>query len=397
MKKMKCFIALLALTLFCTGCAREEEEKKDSFAELKEEISVEMEAAKGGKYENLNILCDEVRLPESEEIKEMRFPIYEFTSKMTVKEKADFYKNVVYPKILDLEDVKPEGVQAHYGMTENAEWLTGDYTYLMEHAEELERDDIELWWIYEDDENYDSIETMPEGMCFNISLGTLGRVFERNSPFVYGSCEVVKTYNCYTDDLSDSYLLMDGTQKTVAEGKAEIEAYLDAHYPLVGEDNGVRNEVYEIEVKKVPDTEYYIFDAGRTFSYEGIKVKEHMGMDAAGEVSVMAEAVLCESNKVDITLGFINCFEKGSVAKVYEAYLPFVEVMENVSYYMTKGTSFDVRDIAIEYRMFCEEEGEESYYKWVPYWVFYMENPNDDSQIRVYVNIETGEVESFQY
>ena len=392
MKKMKCFVALIVLALLCTGCAREEEEKKDSFAELKEEICVEMEAAKGGKYENLNILCDNVRLPESEKIKEMRFSEYEFTSNMSLKEKVDFYKNVVYPKILDLEEVKLECVQAHYGMAEDGTRLTGDYTYLMEHAEELEQDDIQLWWFYEDDENYYSIDTMPEGRCFNISLGTLGRLMESNSPWITGGWEVVKFYNCYCDDLSDAYLLMDGTKKTVAEAKAEIESYLDAHYPLVGEDNGVRNEVYEIRVKKVPDTEYYIFDAGRTFSYEGIRVKEIT--NGAVDDGVMAQAFLCESNKVDISLGLVNCFEKGSVINVYEEYLPFAEVMEIVSFYMTKGTTFNICDIAIEYRQFGEVVEEKKYYNWVPYWSFLVENPNDDSQIRVYVDIETGDVVS---
>lgn len=238
---------------------------------------------------------------------------------------------------------------------------------------------------------------MPEGRCFNISLGKLGRFFDRNSAFVYGNCELVKTYNCYLDDLSDSYMLMDGTQKTVAEGKAEIEAYLDAHYPLVGGENEVRNEVYEIQIRKVPNTEYYIFDAGRTFSYEGIRVKELTDVSIEGEVGVMAEAILCESNKVDITVGLVNCFDKGSVVKVYEEYLPFAEVMEIVSFYMTDSTIFHVRDIAIEYCMFGEVIEEKVYYNWVPYWSFLIENPNNDSYIRVYVNMETGEAQSFQY
>ena len=393
MKKVKYIMTLLIMVLLFTGCSKEDE-KKNSFAELKDEINVEMEAAKAGKYKNLNILCEEVRLPESEEIKAMRFPIYEFTSKMSLKEKLDFYKDKIYPKILELQEVKLECIQAHYGMLEDGTRLTGDYTYLMEHANELEQSDTQLWLIYEDDESYHTIETMPEGVCFNIGLGTLGKVFGRNSTWIYGDCDLVKTYNCYTDDLSDSYLLMDGTKKTVAEGKAEIEAYLNSHYPLVDVDNGVRNEVYEIDIKKVPDTEYYIFDAGRTFSYEGIRVKEHTDTGAAGEVGVMAEAILCESNKVDITVGMVNCFEKGSVARVYKEYLPFAEVMETVSFFMTQNTKFDVLDIAIEYRMFSEVVEEKEYYNWIPYWSVLMENPNDDSLVRVYVNIETGEVES---
>ena len=73
MKRFGYLLLVLMMVLLCTACGKEEE-KKGSFDELKAEITAEMEAAKGGKYENLNILCDEVRLPESEEIKEMKFP-----------------------------------------------------------------------------------------------------------------------------------------------------------------------------------------------------------------------------------------------------------------------------------------------------------------------------------
>lgn len=396
MRKAIYVLSMILVLLFCTGCGKEDEEKVFSFTELKKEINAELEEAKNGKYENLNIVCDEVHLPESEQLKEMRFPVYEFTSNMSLKEKLDFYKDVIYPKLLDLEEVNPACIMAGMGVLEDGTRKYGDYTYLMEHAEELEQDEsIQLWMRYEDDENYHAIETMPEGICFNLSLGTLGKLSGHNSPFGASNYEEVKQYNCYMDDLSDSYPLMDGTQKTVAEAKAEIEAYLDAHYPLVGEDNGVCNEVYKIIVGKIPNTEYYVFDAYRTFSYEGIRVKEHTDAAARNEVGVMGQALLCESNKVDILLGLVNCYEKGMVAKVYEAYMPFADVMEGLSYYMTGDTVFDIVYIGIEYRMFTETEGDKSYDNWIPYWSFRLENPNDDSVIRVYANMETGEMESY--
>lgn len=363
------------------------------FTKLKEEIRVEMEVAKEGKYENLNILCDEVRFPESGQIKEMRFSRYEFTKGMSLKEKLVFYKDIVYPKLFDVESVKTECVMAWINRRNEYAPEYKDYTYLMEHADELERDEnLEIYIKYIDDEAYQTVETIPEGICFNLGLGKLSRLNEENSPFSASDYESVKVYNCYSDDLSDAYPLMDGTLKTVAEAKKEIESYLDAHYPLVGEDNGVRNEVYEIEVGKIPNTEYYVFDASRTLSYEGCRVREYSTKRLHNEVVVMAQAFLCESNKVDALYGFVNCFEKGSVAKVYEEYASFADVMENVSLHMTKNIKFDVIDIAVEYRMFSERDGEESYYRWVPYWSFLMKNPNNNSLARVYVNIETGKV-----
>ena len=96
MKKMKYIIALLVLALLFTGCSKEDEEKKGTFAELKEEVNEEFQLEKDGTYENLNILCNEVILPETDELKVMRFPVYTFTKEMTLKEKLGFYKNVVF-------------------------------------------------------------------------------------------------------------------------------------------------------------------------------------------------------------------------------------------------------------------------------------------------------------
>lgn len=396
MKKTIYVLSMIMVLLFCTSCGKEEEEKKFSFAELKAEINAELEEAKNGKYENLNIVCEEVRLPESEQLKEMRFLAGSVIDDMSFKEKLEFYRDVVYTKVLDIEAVDTsclliEMINLNGGGREKL-----DYSYALEHAEEIEDiTNVRISIRYKDYEAYHSAESTPEGVCFNLSQGKLGKLNGSTSPFSACDYELVNVYNCYLDDLSDSYPLMDGTQKTVAEAKAEIEGYLDAHYPVVGDDNDIRNEVYEIKVGKISNTEYYVFDAYRTFSYEGIRVKEVTGKELENETGVMGQAFLCESNKVDILLGLVNCFDKGSVTKEYNEYLPFADVMDIVSSYLTGKTVFDIRDIGLEYRMFTEVIEEKTYYKWVPYWVFIAENPNDNSSIRVYINIETGEAESY--
>ena len=391
MKKMKYIIALIVLALLFTGCSKEDEEKKGSFAELKEEVNEVFQLAKDGKYENLNILCDEVILPESDELKVMRFPVYTFTKEMTLKEKLEFYQNVVYPKILDIDKVDEKNIVDMYSYDFDTKTFSRDYAYMMEHLDELE--DSALVG-YSTNEEYKCVETIPEGVCFNLSLGVIGEIMKDALPFGAGYFEEVKTYDCDRDDLSDSYLLMDGTKKTVADAKLEIETYLNAHYPIVGEDNGIRNEVFEITVRKIPDSEYHIFDAKRTFSYEGICTREYAKNRLQNEYTVMGQAFLCESGKVDLLFGFVNCFDNGSVSKVYEEYLPFEEVMARLSYYMTDETVFDVEHIGMEYRMFTETVDNKTYYNWIPYWMFRVKNPNDDSLISVYINIETGEIES---
>ena len=393
-KKSILIFVLVSCLVFCTSCSNEKKETKiESFQKLKQEINTELEETKTGKYPNLKVTCTEIRLPESESIQSISFPIYAFTEKMNLEEKLVFYKDMIFPKLYDVETIDSshiidltskddENEERHYFY---------DYNYMLEHLEELEQ--VSRIGYY-NKEAYQFLETSPEGVCFNISQGVIGTLDNNCSPFTTIDFEEVKTYNCYLDDLSDSYLVIDG-QKTVAEAKVEIETYLNNLYPLVGEKNGIENEVYEIIVMKIPNTEYHVFNAVRTLSYNGIRVKEECDTRLESEVGVMGQAILCESNKVDITLGFVNCFEQGSVIKDYKEILPFSEVMERLSYYLTGDTTFNIGYIGLEYRMFTEVVDEVTYYNWIPYWSFLAENPNDDSVIRIYMDMETGDMQSY--
>lgn len=389
-KRIRLFAVVLCVAL-CTACGDEMEQEKNSFQELKAEVSTELEAAKNGKYENLNITCDEVRLPKSGSIQSMKFPIYTFTKNMTLHEKLDFYKDEVYTKMYDLETVDGKCVIDIDSKVYEADgfYYKQDYNYLIEFAED---DNREIYIGYYNAEKYQFMETIPEGICMNVSFGTLGTMFQNKSPFLASDWEMVKSYDCYLDDLSDSYLLMDG-EKTVAEAKVEIEQWLDVHYPLVGEDNGIRNEVYQISVRKIPNSEYHVFHARRTLSYDGLRVREYVSMGLPSENGVMGEAYMCESGKVDLMMGFVNCFEKGNVIKDYEEFISFEEALSSLSYYLTDDTKFNVGYIGMEYRMFTEKVENTVYYNWIPYWCFLMENPNDDSMLRIYMNMETGEFE----
>ncbi|MBR4027564.1 MAG: hypothetical protein IKJ01_08450 [Lachnospiraceae bacterium] len=401
MKKSSYIVVLIFVLCFCIGCSNQEEKEqknteevgKQTFQTLKQEIDIELEEAKEGKYSNLKVTCADIRLPENESIQSISFPVYTFTKKMNLEGKINFYKDVILPKLYDGETIDSNqiiDVNSRDHQKEE-EYYAYDYHYMLEHLEELE----ETARVgYYNKENYQFMETAPEGVCINISQGVIGALDNDSSPFATIGFEEVKTYNCYLDDLSDSYLVIDG-QKTVAEAKEEIETYLNNLYPLVGEKNGIENEVYEIIVMKIPNTEYHVFNAVRTLSYNGIRVKEECDTRLESEVGVMGQAILCESNKVDITLGFVNCFEQGSVIKDYKEILPFSEVMERLSYYLTGDTTFNIGYIGLEYRMFTEVVDEVTYYNWIPYWSFLAENPNDDSVIRIYMDMETGDMQSY--
>ena len=264
-----------------------------------------------------------------------------------------------------------------------------DYDYIYDHFEEF---DDAVVISYYDFANYQQMYTAPEGLCVYINQGVLGKLLGSHSMFATQGEEIVKEYNCYLDDLSDSYMLLDG-EKTVAQAKQEMEAYLDAHYPLFSTDTGIKNLIHSITVHRIPDTEQYFFHAVRTLSYNGIPVRlqEDTNM-RADEIGVMGEADICESNKVDVTLGFVDGFSTPTVIKSYEEIIPFTEIMDRVAYYLTDDTKFDITRIGLEYRMFMETKEDATYYNWIPYWSVWAENPNDDSTIVMYVDIETGEI-----
>ena len=365
---------------------------KESFQKLKTDIDAILATAKNGKYENLNIICDEVHLPQGDAIQAVKFPVYEFTKNMTLREKLYFYKNTVFTKLYDMETVDGKYVvDLESRINKNgSRFYEHDYDYFMQLTEAPEN---EVTIGYFNGEKYQFTETLPEGVCLNASFGTLGTMFQSPSPFLAGEWETIKVYDCYLDDLSDAYLLMDGTPKTVAEAKAEIEQWLDAHFPLAGKDNGIRNEVYQISVQKIPDMEYHVFHAWRTLTYKGIRVREFVDIRLPYEMGVMGEAFMCESGKVDLMMGFVNCFDQGSVIKTYEDVISFGEVLNGIAYHLTEDTKFNLEYIGIEYRMFTEVVENVTYYNWIPYWCFLVENPKDDNVLRFYMNMENGEFE----
>jgi len=81
------------------------------------------------------------------------------------------------------------------------------------------------------------------------------------------------------------------------------------------------------------------------------------------------------------------------VERVISRVIPFQEVMDRVAYYLTGETKFQLLDGSLEYRMFVKDKG----YQLVPYWCFIAKNPNDDSMIKIYVDMETGETVHFAY
>lgn len=393
MKKSLVGLCLLIVSL-CMGCGIENPNliEKDS---LQDEV---LEVLREASYENLEIMFDDIDGLDGQEIVIANACFQSPSEGLSYEDAVKLYATEIYPRLLDMETID-------MGMLYDIETRApedGEYrirTYEKDYEDILATIDTYEKvprLVYANNKTWTELYQTGDWLSgIYLTQGKLGSLKPSMSAFgAYGIIEDVKEYDCRLDDLSDSYMLMDG-EKTVAEAKQEIEAYLDAHYPLVEENNDIHNVVYRIIAGKISGTEYYAFRVYRTLSYNGISFRE-MPTKQSGigdEFMFLGEGAMCESNKLDITIGLINCYSKPVVERVITEFIPFQEVMDRVAYYLTGETKFQLLSGSLEYRVFEQEEGDQ----FVPYWCFIAKNPNDDSMLKIYVDMETGETESFEY
>lgn len=391
MKKLLCII--LIISLFFASCGNNKENKVNTDA-LQLEIKKVLETV---SYDNLEICFSEIDNYEGQELIIANTCLKRPSDGISSEEAVKRYVNDIFPKLLDIEKIDTSLVYDINTRSEDGEYRIR--TYEKDYEDILatigEYDSVPSL-VYADNENWTELYYMGDWLSgVYVTHGKLGSMAPSMSAF--GACRViedVKTYDCRFDELSDYYMLMDG-EKSVLEAKEEIEAYLDAHYPITGEENGINNKVYQITVGKISGTEYYGYKVCRTLSYNEIPIREipSTSMIPENEFAFMAEGAMCESDKLDVTIGLINCYAKPEVQRVISRVIPFQEVMDRVAYYLTGETKFQLLDGSLEYRMFVK--GEE--YQLVPYWCFIAKNPNDDSMIKIYVDMETGETVHFTY
>lgn len=381
------------LLLSCTACGKEDTTQAGDLQSQVQEVMDDI------SYDNLEILFDEIDGLEGQEIVVANARFQSPAEGLSKEEAVKLYATEIFPRLLDMETIDTKLI---YDLTTSVDEQETQYrvrTYEKDYEDilaSIETYEEMPFLVYANNDTWTELYYMGDWFSgVYITQGKLGSLRPSMSAFgAYRVIEDVKEYDCRLDDLSDSYMLMDG-EKTVAEAKKEIEEYLDAHYPLTGEDNGIQNDVYKIFAGKVSGTEYYAFRAHRTLSYNGIPFRETPTNhnDLGSEFFFMGENAMCESNKLDVTIGLINCYAKPEIERVITEFVPFQDVMDSVAHYLTGATKFQLIRGCLEYRVFEQEEGK----RLVPYWCFVAKNPNDDSMLKIYVDMETGEIESWEY
>lgn len=390
--RQKLSLTLLVIMIFCTACGDSGGDSDIPTTLTVEEVQTALEKK---SYENMDILFNDMDNFTGQPLIEAYTETYDFAKHggLSMREILDVYVEDIYPSLLGGE---PLDRSILYDQKSRTDSVNGEPCYTKNYSQILAT--IDEYTIFPDlaywDKKYNrKLNFYADGSSVEISCGGLGSYAGTPSPWMaLGQIEEGKSYDCRTDDLSDSYMLPDG-EKTVAEAKAEMEQYLDEHYPLGREKNGINNEITTITAGKIRGTEYFAFCAERTFSYNGIPFRQDDGGSMEKEFLIIAECAMCETGKVDVTTVIINFFTEPEVRRAIKEYIPFAEVLERVSYYLTGETRFQLIYGGMEYRLFYEDDG----YQMIPYWMFIAKDPNDDSMIKIYVDIETGEVEHMDY
>ena len=393
--KKKIWYLFLAIVLLCTACGNEEEDKSKP-----EDLQAEIEdVLANAAYDNLEICFDDIANYEGQVMEIANISVQYPDENLSYEETMKLYVEEVIPSLFDMEEIDKSLIydaDTKIEVGENRIWsFEKDYEKIMATIDSY---NAVPRLIYEDVENWREITYTGNWLSgVYISQGILGSYAESMSPFsAYRMVEEGILYDCRFDDLSTSYTLLDG-EKSLADAKEEIEDYLDAHYPVTGIENGIQNEVYQIEAGKITGTDYYAFKVYRTLSYNGIPFREmpsSQDVNISEELCFMAEGAMCESDKMDVTIGLINVFSEPEVERIIEEYVPFQEVMDGVAYYLTGETKFQLLYGGLEYRVYKTGDID---YQLVPYWCFIAKNPNDDSMIKIYVDMETGEIEHYGY
>lgn len=386
--KKKIICALLAgVMLLGTACQSDDKPNDD----LQKEIATVLQ---GASYDNLEILFEDINFYDGQELVEATIDWYNDIEYTISKETMELYAEVVFPDLMGVDELDKNFIWDLESKSEDGESYTKNYEQVLATIDEY---DTLPCLVYKDVNNCASIYA-PMNWYSGVysSQGVIGKIANSTSAFAPKRIVVdEKMYDCRLDDLSDSYVLMDG-EKTVAQAKAEMEAYFNEHYPIADRDNGITHEIYQIAVGKIEGTEYYAFHGYRTFVYKGIPFTEARSNNGLGKYFVvMGESYMCESNKVDVTMGVVNGYTEPEVTRTLEELLSFQEVLDRVAYYLTGETKFQLVYGGLEYRLVMNSD---DYVKvMTPSWVFVAKNPNDEKAIKIYVDMETGEIHSSSY
>lgn len=381
----KLVIGLMAVML--AGCSGEKESKENdgSIESISTQINEFFKKGEDKNYKNLTFECKNVIMPEGEYIYNLNFKSQNINKITPTQENIDKLKSMV-KGIIDYDGFDDSNFYFWDSSRDVPEIAADDLKSLSEY-------ELCPTLFYCDYDKYKKVEV--NNYCIYATKGNIGKYLDAHNAF-FGTdgMELVKTYNCRVDDLSDKYQLSD-KEMSIKEIKASMEKCLDDLDVCGNKSDKIKEYISEVTVYEIPNENVRFAHGIRTFSYNNIPFRIVLNGEAevgmrSNETAVMGEAYMLESESVDAFVGLMNTYTDVKETEKYENVMSFDDIVTSVSTYLAGQSVFKVKDISLEYRMFINEDDNIIA---VPYWMFETENQTDKSKTIVYVDIKTGETE----
>ena len=413
LRKVFLCTALSACILAGCGNSKQQKEVKETKPQTKEEAAEVLDAEELVKirkealeafekisFDNIDVKCSELAFPKMDKLAVYGFNTVTLNDLGTPDEVLDKCMTEFIPKLIgeydtdylydgnDIVGLEPENYyKVNY---DNALSHTENYTSLP---------DV----VYRDPEMRKKLELYTDCGIMNYSAGKIGNIIGINLLFgVQDVAEFVKSYDIDNDDLSDTYKLLD-KEITIKEAVEKAENYWDSLYPLTTV-NDIKPKVFEVNVYRIKESGEYVFNLLRTDTYNGIEIQRAYNGEITNgyekselygdETGVMSEGFMVESDKIDIFHGVYNNYTEPVELKVYGRMVSFEEAINIVSDKLTTlpGEKFELNYAGINYKEFFGGDERDYDYYIVPTWEFHFRNPINEDEVKVFVDIETGEV-----
>lgn len=198
--------------------------------------------------------------------------------------------------------------------------------------------------------------------------------------------------------LQDVYETVSGGM-SVEEAIKQVENYFNNEFP-VAISKELEYRVARVYILKMPDGTYG-FNCALTASYGGVRFESaNSGVtlqeeDGAYDIYSLAMAVLDRENHVLFFNGFTCNDNIEEIEEILEV-IPLERAVEYISQKIGDNTIYTVKEIELTYMgKYKITEGGKSFYEiWTPKWIFFTTNETSGKDVRFYVDVVTGEVET---
>ncbi len=400
MKKL--IVAAVLTVVLITGCGKNSDDnlKKENIEEVVYNFQKEFEKCKEKDYVNLDLSECNAKITDVEKL--CKLEIDEYAAENNVEKRIEDFE-----EYCEFFFENYDSLNIFFGSTtQNLEYDGGywDYPRLNKYREQIISGEIQLGYLlYVDFENNNYLWEMEadyapfwmnKGHVFPLVKDEGERVTSWKSTDMGN--QVAKYYNDGTHD-DVSFKLMDG-EVTIGEAIDFVEnKYLKSLPFDYGEE--VSLEVLSVSVYEIQEEVFaYVFEL--SFGWNGIvfdSAAPFTSVEQVHNIFIMADALMAEKDEIDefSGLGVPNVI--GTEDLNGEVYT-LESAIDIVSESLSQEVKFEVLTISMVYMGVYEVlTPEETKGSALPAWKFQLYNTNDGLYYNVYVDVLSGQINSFAY